>query len=75
MKLKKSSLPLINLEYGTEMKKAHWNIPVLGDLDKEVFEIAHELRISKAEFIRIAVRDRLNLKEAKEKRQNGKFPN
>ena len=53
------------------MKKAHWNIPVLEELDKEVFELAHELRISKAEFIIIAVRDRLNSKEAKEKRQNG----
>lgn len=34
---------------------AHWNLPVDDDLDKKVFEAAHNARKSKSQFIREAV--------------------
>lgn len=36
-----------------------WNIPVDDNLDQQAFEAAHDLRMSKANFIRQAVKDKL----------------
>ncbi len=39
---------------------AKWNLPVDDDLDKQVFEAAHDTRVSKSQFIRNAVVEKLN---------------
>ena len=36
-----------------------WNLPIGEELDKETFEAAHDMRVSKSEFIRSAVEEKL----------------
>lgn len=42
------------------MAKA-WVIPVSEELNKEAFEEAHKLKISKSEFVRQAVKEKINV--------------
>ncbi len=36
-----------------------WNIPVDAKLDAEAFDAAHDQRVSKSEFIRMAVEEKI----------------
>lgn len=37
----------------------HWNFPVTKELDAQVFEVAHQQRMTKAEFVRAAVEEKI----------------
>lgn len=40
---------------------AVWNFKVDDELDKKAFEAAHDLRMSKSEFVREAVQEKIDL--------------